>query len=387
MRLRPFSILDFGSIEATEADGEALVERFRHSVWAVISAFTVAVFFAGCAASTANDTPSPADTRDAGPASMSTPATILGHTTGPPAVTSIETMGTPTSVDLPEFVPTPGYQFLVAGSDMAAEKTRFPFVVLDPNGAFVEDATISISFFTVDQETGDTGEPRDYRASFRSLETEEPHLHEDGSAHIHMESRGIYVVNDVDFDRPGIWGIRAVVSSTDDPTALINLQVALRVEDRTLTPAIGVPAPRSEQATARNVRSLADISTSESPLPALYELTVAEALDAGKPFLVAFSTPAFCQSRLCGPVLEEVIKVMPEYQGRVTFMHVEPYELETLRGGGGFTLVPAAVQWGLPSEPWIFVVGSSGLVEAKFEAIVTVPELRLALDAVASVQP
>jgi hypothetical protein len=132
---------------------------------------------------------------------------------------------------------------------------------------------------------------------------------------------------------------------------------------------------------------LTDISSSESPLPALYELTVAEALDAGIPFLVTFSTPAFCQSRLCGPVLEEVIEVMPEYQGRIAFMHIEPYELETLRGGGGFALVSAAVQWGLPSEPWIFVVGSSGLVEAKFEAIVTAPELRVALDAVGSTKP
>ncbi len=299
----------------------------------------------------------------------------------------IETVGTPTSVELSDFVPTPGYQFLVAGSDMAAEKTRFPFVVLDPNGAFVKDATVSISFFTVDQESGDTGPPRDYRASFRSLETEEPHLHEDGSTHIHMESRWIYVVDGVDFDRPGIWGIRAVVATSEDATAVINLQVALRVEDRTLTPAIGAPAPRSEQAIARDVLSLSAISTSQSPLPALYEMTVAEALDAGNPFLVAFSTPAFCQSRICGPVLEEVIEVMPDYLGRVAFMHIEPYELETLRGGGGFTLVPAAVQWGLPSEPWIFVVGSSGLVEAKFEAIVTAPELRLALDEVVSTQP
>ena len=50
---------------------------------------------------------------------------------------------------------------------------------------------------------------------------------------------------------------------------------------------------------------------------------------------------------------------------------------------GQLQLVPAAVQWGLPDEPWIFVVDASGKVTAKFEGAVGSDELTAAIAAVA----
>jgi hypothetical protein len=32
-------------------------------------------------------------------------------------------------------------------------------------------------------------------------------------------------------------------------------------------------------------------------------------------------------------------------------------------------------QWGLPSEPWVFLVGADGLIKARFEGTVSVREL------------
>ncbi len=46
--------------------------------------------------------------------------------------------------------------------------------------------------------------------------------------------------------------------------------------------------------------------------------------------------------------------------------------------------VPATVEWGLPTEPYIFVVGADGLVKAKFEGIASQEELAAAFEQVAN---
>ena len=40
---------------------------------------------------------------------------------------------------------------------------------------------------------------------------------------------------------------------------------------------------------------------------------------------------------------------------------------------------PTAEEWGLPSEPWTFVVDGDGVIRAKFEAFTTRDELEAAL--------
>jgi hypothetical protein len=65
----------------------------------------------------------------------------------------------------------------------------------------------------------------------------------------------------------------------------------------------------------------------------------------------------------------------------VHFVHVEPYDVARARSGEGLFAVPATDDWGLTSEPWVFIVNGAGNVTAKFEAIVTSDELTQALDA------
>jgi len=124
--------------------------------------------------------------------------------------------------------------------------------------------------------------------------------------------------------------------------------------------------------------------------PAFYRLSVRDAIAAGMPFVVVFATPAFCTSRTCGPALELAKSVAPDYAGRVNFVHVEPYELESVGGhvqlrtdaSGSRILVPAVEEWGIPSEPYVFVVDADGNVAAKFEGPADTTELVAALDAV-----
>ncbi len=293
----------------------------------------------------------------------------------------------PTTIPEPDDAPLTSplgnaYQLLIAASDVAVGESRFAFVVLDPQGNFVEEDRISVDFLRVTGENTFDTVVEGLIAIYRVLEVEEPHQHADGTLHVHLEARGVYVVNDAPLDTVGSWIVRTLVPDAAGGGDSMEIGAIFDVRETGFTPAIGAPAPRSDNLTASDVDDLTQISTREPPGPALYEMTIAEAIDAPRPILVAFSTPAFCQSRICGPVLEGVVQDMPGYAGRISFIHVEPFELDALRNGDGFQLVPAAVEWNLPSEPWIFIIDAQGLVAAKFEGIVTPDELSDALDAV-----
>ena len=51
-----------------------------------------------------------------------------------------------------------------------------------------------------------------------------------------------------------------------------------------------------------DVESFKELTTADPPDPELYQLTISDALKAGKPLLVAFATPAFCQTSTCSQI-------------------------------------------------------------------------------------
>lgn len=67
---------------------------------------------------------------------------------------------------------------------------------------------------------------------------------------------------------------------------------------------------------------------------------------------------------------------------KVDFIHIEPYDLTLLREQGVFQLAEVSLQWGLPSEPWVFVVNSQGHLTAKFDGIFGLEELEQAIQGV-----
>ncbi|MGB5759538.1 MAG: hypothetical protein WBM50_21670 [Acidimicrobiales bacterium] len=184
-------------------------------------------------------------------------------------------------------------------------------------------------------------------------------------------SLGLYVAY-FDFASPGLWEITVVAEGQDLGTALVEV-----VEDSTV-PNIGDPAPPSLTATGTTPEEIAAISTDPEPDPALYDLTIADAVGNGRPTVVAFATPAFCQTALCGPTLG-MVKAATEGRADIDVVHVEPFDLE-LAPGGTFEPVPTMAEWGLVTEPWVFVVDADGLVAATFEGIMGQPELEAAID-------
>ena len=155
------------------------------------------------------------------------------------------------------------------------------------------------------------------------------------------------------------------------------------------TPPLGGKVPPVDTPTAADVGGdLKRLTSDRSPDPRFYETSISEALATGKPFVVSFATPAFCETRLCGPSLETVKTVAKDYP-TITFINVEPYRMKFESGSlqpeldANGQLQPAewTNAWGLRSEPYAFVVRADGTLGAKFEGILGADELRAALDA------
>lgn len=135
--------------------------------------------------------------------------------------------------------------------------------------------------------------------------------------------------------------------------------------------AIGENAPASRNPTLAT-KAARQITTARPPDIGLLRFSIAESLRAKKPFVVAFATPAYCQSRTCGPTVDVVDAVRKRFESKgVRFIHVEIYE-DNLPGNGVNRWVK---EWKLPTEPWVYVVDRDGRVRDRFEGAISVSEL------------
>ena len=104
---------------------------------------------------------------------------------------------------------------------------------------------------------------------------------------------------------------------------------------------------------------------------------------SGRPSVIVFTTPAFCTSGTCGPVLDVAKPPIDVYSGG-NWVHVEMYENLHASGPDDLELTRAVVKWGLPNEPWTFVVDGAGIVTHRFEGVLDDAELVVAPDRVTS---
>jgi hypothetical protein len=141
------------------------------------------------------------------------------------------------------------------------------------------------------------------------------------------------------------------------------------------SPAVGARAPRSATPTLATAAAT-QITTSRPPDLPLLRYSIAGSLAAHAPFVVTFATPKFCTSRTCGPVVDVMEAVRKRFAARgIRFIHVEVFRDNNPQRGYDRWML----QWGLLSEPWVFLVGRDGRVKAKFEGSVSVAELAAAV--------
>lgn len=189
---------------------------------------------------------------------------------------------------------------------------------------------------------------------------------------------GVYVIDDVEFDSAGRWGMIVDVV-TDDGAALIG-QSGLVVNQESSSPAVGSPAPQSASKTSSDVTDLSELTTSPTPDPALYELSISDAIGGRQTTVVTFATPAFCQTTTCGPQVE-VLSSLRLRHTESAFIHVEVYDNPDEIDGdlSNARISPLMDEWGLLTEPFTFIIDAAGQIAAKFEGYVTEDELEAAL--------
>lgn len=242
----------------------------------------------------------------------------------------------------------------VVSSELVVGTNRVLIAMFDKNDAPVGDpsAKLHVEFFDIAQSESDPVSAADGRWVWAV-----------------PGERGLWEIPGVEFDSAGRWG--ASVSVHGGGLDETDLGVGFEVRDEGTTPAIGAPAPASKTPTTDDVDDLSKITSDPRPDPSFYKTSIAEAITHHRPFVVVFATPKYCTSRVCGPTLDVVKSVSKDWP-KITFIHVEVYDLSDV---SSLKPVPAMAQWGLPGEPWVFVVDSHGKVAAKYEGVVAPDEL------------
>lgn len=141
------------------------------------------------------------------------------------------------------------------------------------------------------------------------------------------------------------------------------VQAAIQVQapEQIKVPQAGQPFPSVPTPTTADGRGVNPICTRQ-PACGLHELSLDAALAEKRPLVVQFSTPALCQSQLCGPVLENMLAVKDSVGDKARFLHIEIYTDLT-----GKTLSPAVQAFKLEVEPFMFLVGADGVVQDRLD--------------------
>ena len=269
---------------------------------------------------------------------------------------------TPVQPSLPPGLPDP-ITVAVASTDLAVGSNRVVFGLIRQGKGPVKDAEVNVETFLL-TDSGPDGPRQTLAADFQ--------VWPGGSG-------GVYVV-DLSFDETGEWGLGFRLRAQDGSELQAGTRV--QVKSESATPALGSAAPRSQSKTSQDVGDLSELTTDIKPDPDLYAKTIAEALDEGRPLVVSFATPAYCKTATCGPQLDVLKQLKTTRSGQINVLHIEVYDNPPEIRESGISvarLSPILAEWGLPTEPWTFVVDADGIVRAKYEGFVSSEELEEAI--------
>ncbi len=264
--------------------------------------------------------------------------------------------------------------YVLTSEFVAGEDSRFAIGLIEKGGKLVKGAAVHLKFFVLGAADPSSGQLRgEGEAEYRELRVDGAHEHDGSAPGAQADDSIAFYVAKARFTPAGKWGVE-VTATLPERVAAVTIQAPFTVLETSQTPGIGTVPPASKNdtfATNSNAESLC----SRSPACPLHDKVIGDLLGKGRPLVVMFSTPAFCTSRFCGPVLEVLLPVVPVYQDRIDFVHIEvwqDFQLQQHRA--------ATDEWKLPTEPYTFFIDGAGKVFGKVEAILTREELISGLD-------
>jgi hypothetical protein len=160
---------------------------------------------------------------------------------------------------------------------------------------------------------------------------------------------------------------------------LVGAGTTVKVVKGSNVPQVGDVAPKITTPTKKSVGGdLSKIDTRD-PHDDMHDVNFADAYRK-RPIVLLFATPALCQSRVCGPVVdiaEQVRHARPKDD--VAWIHQEIFNNNQLNDG----YRPQFLRYRLPSEPYLFTIDRKGKIAAVIEGAFGADELQKAVAAAA----
>lgn len=245
-------------------------------------------------------------------------------------------------------------QIAVVSNDFAVGQPRLPFILYSGPQRVADVQGVTLTALDLSQEppasvwTGEATNFSDYLIPYWVAYPELPHA--------------------------GFWGLAADITLADGITT--QAQFAVEVAEESQAPDVGDRPPASQNRTLETEPDIEKLASDWEPEPALYQMTIAAAMQTGQPTIITFATPAFCQTQFCAPVVNSVKEVYAAQGDQANFIHIEVYK----EFNPELVLADEMAEWGFATEPWTYVLDNEGKVAARFGGPVSPRELTAALE-------
>jgi hypothetical protein len=269
-------------------------------------------------------------------------------------------------------------------------ENRYPFGVFEPDRSQIDDAKVALYVAKVPPidasggETAKNGELKKgavararkealeqpavgpFPAAIESLTTQPAYRAQTTTSD--PDAATVVYTTELDFPSNGEWRIVALIKQGDQLAA--SVLPSATVGEFKGVPKVGEKAPKINTPTAEDAGGdLAKITT-RLPPDTQNRVDYADALGE-EPIVLLFATPQFCQSRVCGPVVDVAEQVKEQYGDEAAFIHMEIYNENDPSEG----VRPQVRAFRLPSEPWLFAIDSKGVIRAEAEGAFGVDRL------------
>jgi len=256
---------------------------------------------------------------------------------------------------------------------------RYPFGVADREEGGIADAEVALYFARVpvprqgrESRSGNRGQIAKvqqqaldrpavgpFPAAIESLATK-PAFRADSTASDPDAAQVVYSTR-LNLPGAGEWRVAAIVKE-DGELRGTPVPSAMVVGEFQRIPRPGQRAPMIHTPTAQDVGGDLSKITTRTPPDTQNKVDYAEALGK-EPIVLLFATPEFCQSRVCGPVVDVAEQAKQEYGNKAAFIHMEIYN-----GNDPAQRVrPQVRAFHLPTEPYLFTIDREGIVRAAVE--------------------
>ncbi len=246
-------------------------------------------------------------------------------------------------------------------------KNRYGFGVFTVDHGAVDDADVAIY---AARSNGKAVGP--FPATVHSLAT--PPAFASQTTSQDPDAAHYFYTSQVDFAGKGSWNVLAMVRDDDGSYSYANVTPA-EVGNPKSVPLVGDAAPIMHTPTADDVGGdLTKIDTRQPP-DSMHDVDYADVLGK-EPIVLLFATPALCQSRVCGPVVDIAEEVKSERPDDAAYIHMEIWNDNDPNKGPR----PQVQDFNLETEPWLFVIDTDGKISTVIEGAFSKQELEDAID-------